>query len=40
MNSRLRVLSTLGALAIVVSACTTGGTPAPANLALPHRPRR
>ena len=31
MNIRLRVLSTLGAMAIVASACTTGGTPAPAS---------
>ncbi|MEA2547979.1 MAG: arabinogalactan oligomer / maltooligosaccharide transport system substrate-binding protein, partial [Chloroflexota bacterium] len=30
MNTRLRVLSTLGAMAIVVSACTSGSTPAPA----------
>jgi arabinogalactan oligomer/maltooligosaccharide transport system substrate-binding protein len=29
MNTRLRVLSTLGALAIVVSACSSGSTPAP-----------
>jgi arabinogalactan oligomer/maltooligosaccharide transport system substrate-binding protein len=30
MNTRLRVLSTLGALAIVVSACGTAATPTPA----------
>jgi arabinogalactan oligomer/maltooligosaccharide transport system substrate-binding protein len=30
MNTRLRVLSTLGAMAIVVSACSSGSTPAPA----------
>jgi arabinogalactan oligomer/maltooligosaccharide transport system substrate-binding protein len=30
MNTRLRVLSTLGAMAIAVSACTSGSTPAPA----------
>jgi arabinogalactan oligomer/maltooligosaccharide transport system substrate-binding protein len=30
MNTRLRVLSTLGALAIVVSACSGSSTPAPA----------
>ena len=30
MNTRLRVLSTLGAMAIVVSACTSGSTPTPA----------
>jgi hypothetical protein len=29
MNTRLRVLSTLGALAIVVSACSGASTPAP-----------
>lgn len=31
MNGRLRVLSTLGAMAIVVGACTGGSTPAPAS---------
>jgi arabinogalactan oligomer / maltooligosaccharide transport system substrate-binding protein len=30
MNGRLRVLSTLGALAIVVGACSSGATPTPA----------
>jgi arabinogalactan oligomer/maltooligosaccharide transport system substrate-binding protein len=29
MNTKLRVLSTLGAMAIVVSACSSGGTPVP-----------